>query len=280
MYSITPAIRSNSLLVSQREQGIQKLQALVNKVKNCFLIFQKNPIRELRSSYFKALSELHQFAKFPLVQVFDKDIYIREAERLGETFQAYPDSLSRLIRPAGRYISELGLLEQELSRPEANCNQVLARLKKTAEAHQSFIRAYVPEFKKATRHLVQTTPLNFPKTIKLFQNAYREEVNYVSPELVLLLPKLALCKLISDPNQEIPELVQDQEVTIDTIRAQFSNLTFEDQNELLEKLKGTDLQLSQEASELFYEIVLLASMIHRREAVIFNNITQVIFSEK
>ncbi len=280
MYSVLPAIRSNSLLVSSREQGNQELEALVGKVKNCFYEFQKNPSRELRTTYFKALSELHQFAKFPLVQVFDKDTYIREAESVGETFQAYPDSISRLVLPAAKYITELELLERELSLPAGNSNQVLVRLKRTAAAHQSFVRAFVPEFKMATRHLVQTTPMNFPKTIQLFQSAYKEEVNYVSPELVLLLPKLALCKLISNPNQEIPELVQDQEETIEYIRSQFRDLSFEDQNKLLDKLKGKELNLSQEASELFHEIILLASMIHRREAVIFNNIAQVFFNEK
>ena len=195
----------------------------------------------------------------------------------GKIYSDYPE----LISPASTYVAKL------LNLGQTNESSALASF---VEAHEAMLDALMPVYKQTARYNPKAVANLFPQTIHLFWTAYKTErqqssyerrkaletmVKEESPELILLIPKLALCNLLTDPNTHSHELLEDHIDKLEDLRAKFKSLKSEDQTALLQKIRGDEVRL--ENQELYTEIVSFGSTIYQTEKRIFTNIMRHLF---
>jgi hypothetical protein len=252
----------------------------ISRVKYSLAEYQRNG--SARSNYFSALNDLALFEKFPPVRAFKNDNYIDIAGRVLRG-DIYPICALQ----AFSYVRQLQGFEGELASPIVNRQGVRQKLSGVIKAHEAFIDALTPEFFRENRNRFETTSFIFPKTVRLFREVYQEKLDQLSPQqrqlaiqgistdLILILPRLVLCKLLSDPRVEIPELLEKE--SLNGLRDRFARLGEQDRENLIGKLKGAPVNLSEAMSQFYGEIIELTSFLHWGEAPVFANLMRSLF---
>ncbi len=263
MSSISP-IRSSEIRSSSTISP--ELQSFIDKVNFCYREYQQIRTLESRSKYFDALETVaHYIDLFP--KAFSNSNFIQIAELV---LQGKMIHVSRsILSPfAAEYVARVADFENEL--PKFN----FEKFKKVIDSHETFRKIYVPEFKKGTRELLQTTLFNFRKTIQLL----REVSNGDKKEATQRLIGAAFFHLISNPNQPIPELLQSEMEEINELRKQFQDLDPAEKQLLSQKLKNESPETSEKIKVLSGKVWLLWDTIYSQDTIVCKNIFQVLQS--
>lgn len=276
MASISP-IRSSETRSSAPIS--HELQFFIDKIKNCFLSYQTSLTRDARKKYFTALHEAAQIKKLNPLEL--NEIFIDIAKKILRR-EAFVDCSPRLIDSSSFYLQALRYFESELVQNRFNA----PLFKQLVLAHNQFIAALSPEYTAKTKNLIDETPTNFPYTLQLFRDTLKERISSEDQwrrewrnqdvNLMNLLPKYALCRLISDPEQSYSELADRNRLA--SIRSKFSKLESSAREKLLQNILGQDSQI--ESAILYQEIISLGSEIHLENRQVFSNILLILSQER
>lgn len=277
MQAVNPSSTMNYLIASSARQS----NPLIDKVKNCFRLYQTNLSSERREQYFKSLHEVAQIKNLNPA-VLDNPIFIDTARGVVER-TLFPQCGPQLVLASREYKKAFVEFEHALL-----ANQFDEfRFQTLVAAHNQFIVDLSPEYTAATKDLLEETPTNFPNTLGLFRETlqerlisedriqWREWVRTADPNLAVSLPKYALCRLLSHPEQLQPELMNQEELA--SIRLEFSRLKHSEKQWLLQRILGQDVQITSQI--LFERIVLLGGAVQLENRTVFSNILRILTEE-
>lgn len=254
-----------------------ELQFFIDKVKNCFRIYQENSTRDARKKYITALHETAKIVKLNPLEL--DEVFVDIAEKILRR-EAFVDCSPRLIDTSINYLHTLRYFENYLVQDRFNA----LLFKQLISDHNEFIAALSPEYTAKTKNLIDETPTNFPHTLQLFRDTLKERISSEDQwkewknqdvKLMNLLPKYALCRLISLPDLSFPELADRNRLA--SIRSKFRKLESSAREKLLQNILGQDSQI--ESAVLYQEIISLGSEIHLENRQIFSNILLILTKE-
>ncbi len=210
------------------------------------------------------------------VSALDRDVYYYQAQRVCR------ENILSLKPYAAKYcktFKEVISLVEKSATPPADLKEKLDQLGKV---HLEFANRFIPELMKSAHDQPPIVSLNYPQTLTLFLEAifpdiqkYKQRIREQDPELVLMIPNLAIEKLLTS-RSPMPELFQPYATELNKKRFVYNNLSKNEKVNLHLRLIGEKVELQPVTQELFKSIHTISSDLKRGEA---SPIFRVIFRE-
>lgn len=199
------------------------------------------------SKDFRGLNRLNRFFQIPEC---DFAYYYPEAMKVlnRETFQDLPASFDRLFPLATNYKEKLELVRSSIGESAAILKPLLLDL---LEAHLRFQEIFTVECQAAGPYEPFTIASKYPDALRIYfiaifrmlpqlseklYNQWKSDMVNQAPEMMLIVPRLAILYLLENPN-EISEFVEKKD-EISSLREGYQALNLEDKQALKNALQG------------------------------------------